>query len=145
MASNQIAVFRRILIPLDFTDKNSAAVRVAKKMARQNRSEITLLHVIEQIEGLSETELSGFYETLESKAEKQMRTWSGKLDNVGRVKQVILFGNRLREIVNFAEAQKIDLIVLSSHTIDPKRAVYAWSTLSNRIAILAQCPVLLVK
>ncbi|HJZ12177.1 MAG TPA: universal stress protein, partial [Acidobacteriota bacterium] len=86
-----------------------------------------------------------FYETLESKAEKQMRTWSGKLGNIGRVKQVILFGNRLREIVNFAEAQKIDLIVLSSHTIDPKRAVYAWSTLSNRIAILAQCPVLLVK
>ena len=43
-------MFSRLLVPLDFTDKNEAAVTIALETARRDGAEVTLLHVIETIE-----------------------------------------------------------------------------------------------
>jgi nucleotide-binding universal stress UspA family protein len=41
---------RHILVPLDFTAKNQAALEIARELASQNKASVTLLHVIETIE-----------------------------------------------------------------------------------------------
>ena len=43
-------MFKKILVPLDFTQKNNEALRVALNLAKQNNSAVILMHVIETIE-----------------------------------------------------------------------------------------------
>jgi hypothetical protein len=47
--------------------------------------------------------------------------------------------------VREARDWKVDLIVVSSHKIDPHAAVASLGTLSYQVSILCDCPVLLVK
>ena len=139
-------MFRSILVPVDFTDKNREALRLAQELALPGRGRITLLHVIERIEHLPIEDLTGFYEKLENSAAEGMRSLtqgSGEHPLVDR--QEILYGKRAEEIVRFAEEHGSDLIVLSSHRVDPHRPGRWWSAVSHEVAVRAQCPVLLVK
>ena len=56
---------------------------------------------------------------------------------------VIAFGHRVREIIE--RSAEHDLMVLSSHPVDSGDVAGRWLGLSHRAAILARCPVLLVK
>ncbi len=47
--------------------------------------------------------------------------------------------------MDFAAEEDSDLIILSSHRIDLENPGSSWTTLSYKVAILAQRPVLLVK
>jgi universal stress protein A len=139
-------MFQRILIPLDFTNKNLRALEVALKLAQQNRSDVTLLHVIELIEHLPKEELQGFYQKLEGAARERMNFPASMFlakDLV--VDSVIVYGRRADEIATFAAANQMDLIVLSSHKVAPDAPAQSFGTISHKVAILAPCPVLLVK
>ena len=139
-------MFSRILIPLDFTEKNLSALDVATKLAQQDQSMVTLIHVIEQIDDLSSKELKDFYQRLEESAMGRLKEWAKKLEEQKiRTEQRVVFGNRPREIVNYAQTHKIDLIVLSSHRVNLENPLQGWGTVSYKVAFLSQCPVLLVK
>lgn len=58
-------MFVKILVSVDFTPKNEAALEVAVELARRSGGEITLLHVIETL-ALPEEEVRDFYERLEA-------------------------------------------------------------------------------
>ena len=61
---------------------------------------------------------------------------------------LLLYGAGLRvaeAIVKYAAANEVDLIVLASHRVKPSRVDRDWGTMSYKVGILAQCPVLLVK
>ena len=66
--------FRHILVPLDFTAKNQAALEIALELASQNKASVTFLHVIETIENLQDAELTAFYTRLASRAEAELAT-----------------------------------------------------------------------
>jgi nucleotide-binding universal stress UspA family protein len=48
-------------------------------------------------------------------------------------------------IVEFAEKNGADLIVLTAPRLDPSQLSTSWGSLSYKVGILARCPVLLVK
>ena len=52
---------------------------------------------------------------------------------------------RQPEILRYAAQEKVDLVVLTSHRIDPANPEARWGTLSHKVGLLAPCPVLLVK
>ena len=52
---------------------------------------------------------------------------------------------RAAEIVKYASRNEVDLIVLSSHRIEKIHPAEGWATISYRVAILAHCPVMMVK
>ncbi len=56
-------MFRRILVPVDLTEKNRSAVEAAAEQARASSAPITLLHVIETIQGATYEEFESFYAT----------------------------------------------------------------------------------
>ena len=58
-------MFTKIVLPLDLTDRHQPALAIAAEMARQSGGEVTLLHVIEVIAGLSIDEERDFYGRLE--------------------------------------------------------------------------------
>jgi nucleotide-binding universal stress UspA family protein len=139
-------VFRRILVPVDFTAKNERALRRARELAELEGGEVTLVHVIERLDDEIDEDLEGFYAKLEAKAGKKM-TESLALLGEGQFtkRSAIVLGQRARTIADFAESEKVDVIVLSSHRVDPDRPGADWMTISYKVAILARCPVLLVK
>jgi nucleotide-binding universal stress UspA family protein len=69
-------MFRRILVPVDLTEKSLAAVDLAYAFARQSKAEVVLLHVIETIEHIQFDELKPFYGRLEASARSGLRDFS---------------------------------------------------------------------
>lgn len=139
-------MFKNILVPVDLTDKNEAAVEAAASLARLTSGKVVLLHVIETLE-LPFDELEDFYRELEERAEPKMAQLCAPLIQAGfdSVDRVVVYGKRADEVVGYADQHDHDLIVLSSHRVDRANPGLAWATLSYKVAILAQCPVLLVK
>jgi len=134
--------FRNIVVPVDLGDRHGRAVELSAQVVAEG-GEVTLLHVIEQIEGLPHAEAVDFYGQLEAKAEVRLGHLLGQLRRrgiAGRV--VVVHGKCVQEVVAFAARTGADLIVVSSH---PVVAGAGWGTRSYQIAVVAPCPVLLVK
>ena len=158
-------MFDNILVPVDFAPKNHGALATARRLV--GAGQITLLHVIERIDGdlRDEAEVDGpeagkhqrapagvdadddldrFYERLEERARERMEAMAAEL--VGcRVATRIVYGQRARTIVETAGELGCDLIVMSSHRVQSKRPAADWISISHKVAILASCPILLVK
>ncbi len=139
-------MFKRILVPVDLTAKNHRALDIAAECAGAEHGQVTLLHVIERINHLPFAKLRRFYETLERSARRKMARMANRLARAGvDVRLVILRGNRAADIVTHAIVTGVDLIVVSSHAPTSRTAVENWGTISYKVALLAPCPVLLVK
>jgi universal stress protein A len=139
-------MFQNVLVPVDLTDAHQRTLEIAAELARAGGGTVTLLHVVEVVAGLSFDEERDFYERLAEAARTHLAGLGKQLDQ----KQVawraeVVFGNRAAEVVRHAAEAKADLIALTSHRVDPQQAGAGWGTLSYKIGILAQCPVLLVK
>lgn len=139
--------FQDILIPVDFTKKNRAAVDVAFEIAVENHARMTLLHVVERIEGLDDDpEVQDLYRRLQSGAESEMDALAARFAGTSvLVEQKVRFGNRAREIVQHCLDRGIDLVVMSSHPVDLAEPMRGWATVSYQVSILCPCSILLVK
>ena len=137
-------MFRHILVPVDFTKKNLRAVRTAVRIARDRSASVVLLHVIERVDAGDPRGLAGFYRKLEAQARRKMRELVAAAAPL-EARAEILYGNRVNEILRFAEAENADLIVMSSHRLALRQAGEHWGTISHKVGILSRCPVLLVK
>ena len=138
--------FRHILIPLDFTEKNLAALNIAFDLAAVNHAVTTLLHVVEEIQGDQDAEVQQFYDRLRNRAEAELETLSQRFDEAGLiVERKVRIGKRLKEIVIDSVERNVDLIVMSSHKPDLTNPLETWNTLSYQVSVLCPCPVLLVK
>ncbi len=139
-------MFQKILVPVDLTDVHQPALDIAARLAQGSAGAVTLLHVIEVIAEVWAVEDRDFYDRLEHKARDHLARLGQYLGAraVPRREEVV-FGNRAPEIVRYAVEEGIDLIVLKSHRIDLEHPSAGWGTVSYKVSILAQCPVLLVK
>src|SRR5215468_9791927 len=140
------AMFQRILVPVDLTDKSLAAVDLAYEFAAQSGAEVILLHVIETIEHVEFDELKPFYERLEKSARQGLEESSEQFVSESLpIDQAVVYGHRVQGITDYAIANRVDLIIMASHRIDPDRPGQGWSSISYSVAVLSPCPVLLVK
>lgn len=137
--------FQHILVPVDFTEKNEPALQIALDVALQNKSRVTLLHVIETI-GENDEEIERFYERLQERAEASLTSLSQAFEAARvAVEWKTRLGRRAPEIVQYAMQHDVDLIILSSHPIDEQAPVKSLSTVSYQVSLLSPCSVLLVK
>jgi nucleotide-binding universal stress UspA family protein len=139
-------VFHKVLVPVDLSDTHQRAIEIAATLVGEGDGQVILLHVVEVIPGLWFEEEREFYDRLEAAARDYLTRLGRQLEEL-RVprREEIIFGNRAEEIVRYATEMAVDLIVLSSHRIDLRNPGAGWGTLSYKIGILSQCPVLLVK
>lgn len=139
-------MFYQILVPTDCSDASRHSLDVAVKIALLDGGNVYLVHVIEMITDTAFREFEDFYLKLERKAETDMNSLvSPHQEAQVEIERKIVYGDRCREILRFAEDNKIDLIVMNSHRIEAGDPVQGWGTLSYKIAVLSQCPVMLVK
>jgi nucleotide-binding universal stress UspA family protein len=140
-------MFHHILVPLDFSPKDQAALNAAVAIAKRSGSRLTLVHVIRVVEHTDPAELSAFYEELRRNAAARLGPVAMRLTEEEQlaVDWELILGRPTAGILKVAADCKADLIILSSHRIDPAHPTEGWGTISHQISVLAVCPVLLVK
>ncbi|MFY9255922.1 MAG: universal stress protein [Fuerstiella sp.] len=141
--------FKHILVPVDLTPKNRAALEIAFELAVENKARVSLLHVTEKIELPGEEpddESRVFYEKIRLRFMTELETMSQRFAEARvEVETKVHLGKPLQEIVEFSTTHKVDLIIMSSHAIQPNDGVQSWGTLSYKVSIACPCPILLVK
>lgn len=138
-------MFDHILVPLDLSGKNRSQLAVAAELAGRG-TRVTVLHVIERIEDIPFAEVRDFYRRIARIAEKKLAATVVRFARRGvRVRTAVLIGAPAAEIVRYAAARGVDLIVMGSHAVTPGRAARRWGTTSYKVGLLCRCPVMLVK
>jgi len=139
-------MFRQILVPTDFSKKHINPLEIAANLAEKYISTIHIFHVIEIISDASFTEFEDFYNKLEKKAQKQMSALESRYEGKSvRIISHISYGNRVQEILKFIKQYKINLTIMNSHKVKLKNPIQDWGTISYKVALLSDRPVMLVK
>ena len=140
---------KKILVPVDFSSLSKKAFQYALRLARQFKTELTLMHVLEAavpptFEGLQmappfpEKDLSG--------AKKDLRALIGsaRAAGVAKVGSLLRQGLASHEIVETAKDLDVDLIVIATHGYTGWKHFCIGST-AERVVRAAPCPVLVVR
>jgi nucleotide-binding universal stress UspA family protein len=139
-------MFKHILVPTDFSEESQKALEIATRMVLDRDGRITLLHVIETIQGEDSGELAPFYSKLKKRAETKLKAMVEPYANSPfPIEREIVLGRRASEILHYSHENGVDLIVISSHRIDPRDETRGLGTISYKVAILAHCPVMMIK
>lgn len=144
-------MIRRILHPSDFSPASEAAFRKALEMAKSNRSELLVLHVISPIvplsaEGyVSPKTYNDIAASSRAWAQKQLdqRLARAKKARV-RAKGLIAEGSAAEQIVRVARAKRADLVVMGTHGRSGLKKLVLGSV-ADRVVGAASCPVLTVR
>lgn len=144
-------MIRRILHPSDFSTASSAAFKKAVEMAKADRGQLMLVHVVSPIvpvagEGYVSPKM---YEDIAASsrawAQKQLDKLAAKAKQAGvRAKGFVLEGAAHEQIVRFAKSKRADLIVLGTHGRSGLAKLFLGSV-AGRVVGSATCPVLTVR
>ena len=142
--------FRKILVPVDFSDHSALALQTAAALSRSHEAALTLVYVYEPMavavpEGyllFSETQLNQMFDEFHRALaqQKQAAEAAGGL----RVETQLLHGFAAGEIATFAEQGGFDLIVMGTHGRRGLSHVFLGSV-AERVVRMAPCPVLTVR
>ena len=142
---------RRIMHPTDFSKASGAAFARAVEMARADRAELLLAHVLTPaIPMVGDGYVSPkVYEEIEASAraagQKHLDALVTKAKKAGvRAKGLLLEGVPHDRIVRAAKAKRVDLVVMGTHG-RTGLARFFLGSVAERVVSMAACPVLTVR
>lgn len=138
---------RRILVPVDFSDCSRKALDYAMSLARQFRSELLLLHVVQPyvpVPELTAVDTELVLNRMMDAARKELARWRASLEEEVAVESQLRVGRPEVEIERTILERNIDLAVLSTHGRTGLKHALLGST-AERVVRHAKCPVLVVR
>jgi universal stress protein A len=146
--------FKRILVPIDFSEHSERTISYAAKFASQYEAMVQLLHVF-QIPDYVVTpfarrrqhpeQVKALLDAGEQEARENLAAIEQRLSNRGiKVEAYLRVGFPFDEIVRMANHFNVDLIIIGSHGLSPLTRLLVGST-AKRVVEHAPCPVLVVK
>ncbi|MDZ7315618.1 MAG: universal stress protein [candidate division KSB1 bacterium] len=140
--------FKRLLVPTDFTEPSSKALHLACGLLEEGGT-IFLLHVIEGLVQPAFFAADGelIYEItpqIRDNSEALLKQSASQVPAGIDVQTVTLEGSIAHEILEYAETQSIDLIVMGTHGQNALSHLFIGSE-ANRVIRKACCPVITVK
>src|SRR5258705_7438282 len=142
---------RRVLHPSDFSRASRAAFLKAIEMAKSNRAELLVVHVLSPIVPVPGDayisprmydELAG---SARAFAQKQLDKLLAQTKKARvRARGFLLEGAPHEEIGRFARARRVDLIVMGTHGRSGLAKLFVGSV-ADRVVAAAPCPVLTVR
>jgi universal stress protein A len=140
---------KRILVPLDFSANSARALDYAHGMATEFGAAIHLVHVCE-VPTLMTASLDAYAiaytdwsQRLGEEAEVQLVREKARLTDV-KVTTEVLFGNPAMSIIDAADANRADLIVMGTHGHGAVMHM-VMGNVAERVVRGAPCPVLTVR
>lgn len=149
-----MVAFKKILSPTDFSDPSSEALAMAKELAARFKSELILYHVVDPWPGATSIPPVGTgsnsFDVLEFQRvrEEEARNRLEKLAEAHRtpdieIRTVLSGGKPADRIVEFAEDEDVDLIVISTHGVSGWRR-FVFGSVAERVIRSTSRPVLSV-
>jgi nucleotide-binding universal stress UspA family protein len=143
--------YSHILVPLDTSDLAELALEDAFSLARLGDSSITLLHVIPPLESIMAAE-TGHPIFIDQQWDSHKQEALGYLESICQrhecpsvaVKVVVETGLVAETIIEFAQEQSVDLIVMATHG---RSGLQRWvfGSVADKVLRGADVPVLLVR
>jgi nucleotide-binding universal stress UspA family protein len=145
---------RRLLVPLDGSQRAESVLPLAARLARAHGAELVLAHVVPRFQTLADQRPEASTEALSfrlaSRNERAARDYLSGLEAQLRREQlpvraiVVPGGDPRRELLRLADDQRTDLIIVSSHgssgmTGDP------YGSVTQYLATHAPAPLLIVR
>jgi nucleotide-binding universal stress UspA family protein len=149
------SLFRKILVPVDFSPCSEEAFRVALTLARTFQAKVLLLHVIDtsalatfnQLGLLAvPSDAQGQKRRLRHYARLHIRQWLESESTKGvTVTRIVLEGGPFLEIAKTARLEQVDLVVMGSYggRSGNMDKIFFGST-AEKVVRTAGCPVLTV-
>lgn len=148
----------KILVPHDGTEISNRAFERAIEFAKAFNTEILLLHLIQDIPVPSSL-LLGNDRILISKAKRSIakeleKGWNKMVqekivdkmpkDEKIKVRSEIIVGSPADEIIRFANANKIDMIIVGSRRLETISKIKALGSVARKVSEAAECPVMII-
>ncbi len=139
---------KKILAPTDFSELSKTGIRYALEMARDTSAEVIVYHAIDIGEGWKEirSEITPYRDMVEdnrSLLDKFLSDHFADCIDLVEVRQVVEFGASAKNIIETAEREKVDLIVMSTHGRTGLDHMILGSV-TEKVVARARCPVLVV-
>jgi nucleotide-binding universal stress UspA family protein len=142
---------RRILHPSDFSRASAAAFAKAVEMAKTNRAELLVVHVLTPVipmigDGYVSPKV---YQEVEATARAQAEAQLDRLIDKAktarvRVKGLLMEGVPHEQISRAARSKRADLVVIGTHG-RTGLAKFFLGSVAGRVVSIAPCPVLTVR
>jgi nucleotide-binding universal stress UspA family protein len=143
--------FRHILAPTDFSEYSKQAVVSALELARTFGAKLTMLHVVElpPVEGYVPLAVNAtwptFLDDLERQATQDLAQWVPEAEASDvEVVRLVAVGSPHRKIIDTAEAEQVDLIVMATAGRSGFSRLIMGS-IAERVVRTATCPVLTIR
>jgi nucleotide-binding universal stress UspA family protein len=144
---------KKVLVPTDFSPPSEIAIRYGKAFAQSFNAALHVLHVVEEAvldyyswtAPASSPVLLGVREEMERSARDQLASILSDDERTAfRGTLVSIIGSPFVEIVRYAKAEDIDLIVIGTHGRGPI-AHMLMGSVAEKVVRKAPCPVLTVR
>ncbi len=135
-------MFKNILIPIEFDHEKGVkkSFKAARLLADEN-ARFTVMYVMETVPGYVRAQIAD--ETLEERRTEIERSLKNIAADLSGATTRLESGHAGHNILNFANDNNIDCIVLSSHT--PKLEKFFLGSTANRVVTHAGCSVLVIR
>jgi nucleotide-binding universal stress UspA family protein len=142
---------KKILYPTDFSEASLEALRYAVSFARNCKAKLILMHVVNEkifSEGMSLARVAApesLEQEMTAEAGRQLKMIIPAEERQGLDwEMVILYGMPFLEIIRYAKANAVDMIVIGTNGRSGMEHVIFGST-AEKVVRKAHCPVLSVK
>jgi len=146
---------KKILVTTDFRGESDTALKTAVDIAGKFKSEVYLMHVLEEVEPcvaeyciitLSEDDIKTAKKNLMASTSKKLKEEIERAVPKGetKVSEVIRFGNPIDEIIREVDEKNIDLLVVAPHEHHKSWNIF-FSHLSDELVKKSSCKTLLVR
>ncbi len=138
---------KKILVATDGSAESFKAIDRAVELAKSNNVEVIVVNVAEDFcpIGLVEVDCDTIRELVIKESKSVMAAAIGRLKEAGvKAKEIIEFGSPAEIIVEVADREKVDEIILASHGKHGVKKLLMGSV-ASRVLEWAKCPVIVVK
>jgi universal stress protein A len=144
-----MSAYQRVLIAIDFSPTCKQVLGRGIEVAKQNQSEVFLVHVVEYLPpidfGYEPIIVPDWYsneEEIVKQAEKSLKQLANE-HSINEQNSIVLTGTPKNEISQFAGDKQVDLIVIGSHGRHGIQRLLG--STANPVLHSAQCDVLAVR
>jgi len=141
---------KSILFPTDFSEGSSQALKYAVDMAKKYGAKLYIVHVIYDIAKASgwyvpHVSVDQMYKDIEISAKKELERFGvDELSGIKDIERTVITGVPHEEIVNFANKNKVDIVIIATHGRKGIDRLLFGST-AAQVVRFAPCPVLTVR
>jgi nucleotide-binding universal stress UspA family protein len=142
-------MFRKILVPVDFTDVTARPLALALDLAGAPAGRVVLLTVVDDSfpnpDILSfQLPWADYHRHLRDEAQRRLEELTREVSGAGGVEICVVRGHPARTIVRFAIEEACDLIVMATHgTRGLQHALLG--SVTDKVIRQVHCPVLVVR